>query len=248
MMASLTVSREPVEAISVKPTFVDLSHPFYDAMPGFRMKGADGSPVEYSARIKPFLTHEASRPLYDGQAAFEITEVHFQTAVGTYLDSPYHRHKDRRDIGAIEISDVIAEGICVDLTGHSGGQEIGPAALPDQADLEGKALLLRFGWDTHFGTDAYFSYPFLSEKAIDYLSSARPALVGVDTCNIDDSSAPSRPAHTKLLREDILIVENLTALQKLPSTGFRFFAVPIKAKGAASMPVRAFAELRDGAS
>jgi len=40
-----------------------------------------------------------------------------------------------------------------------------------------------------------------------------------------------------------LIVENLRGLALLPPDGFRFFAVPIKAVGAAAMTVRAFAEL-----
>lgn len=43
--------------------------------------------------------------------------------------------------------------------------------------------------------------------------------------------------------DEILIVENLMGLDKLYDKEFRFFAVPLKAKGAAAMPVRAFAEV-----
>ncbi len=37
--------------------FVDLTHVFEDGMPGFRL-----GDVQYTARIRPFLTHEDSRP------------------------------------------------------------------------------------------------------------------------------------------------------------------------------------------
>jgi arylformamidase len=44
-----------------------------------------------------------------------------------------------------------------------------------------------------------------------------------------------------LLGNDILIVENLTNLAALPSSGFTFHAVPVKIKGVAAFPVRAYA-------
>jgi kynurenine formamidase len=67
--------------------------------------------------------------------------------------------------------------------------------------------------------------------------------VGVDALNVDTREDPERPAHSILLGADILIVENLRGLDQLPTVGFRLFAVPIKAVGAAAMTVRAFAEI-----
>jgi kynurenine formamidase len=51
--------------------------------------------------------------------------------------------------------------------------------------------------------------------------------------------------HTQLLAAGILIVEHLCNLGALPSTGFRFYATPLRIVGGASFPVRAFAELDD---
>ena len=48
---------------------------------------------------------------------------------------------------------------------------------------------------------------------------------------------------TVLLKQDILIIENLCNLEQVPPSGFRFFGVPIKAVGAAAMTIRAFAEV-----
>lgn len=223
--------------------FIDLSHEVADGMPGFRLKNEDGSYTEFTARIRPFITHDQSKPKYQGLASFEITEMSFQTSIGTYLDSPYHRHQERRDIAALRLDELILEGMVLDALGRGAGEAVGPEIVPRDADLKGSAVLVNFGWDSHWGTEAYYSYPYLSVDAIDHLIERGVKLVGVDTLNIDTTQDPARPAHTQLLARDILIVENLTGLERLQSRSFRFFAVPIKARGAAVMTVRAFAEL-----
>ena len=65
--------------------------------------------------------------------------------------------------------------------------------------------------------------------------------VGIDTLNIDDTADLRRPVHTALLGRDIPVVEHMTNLGALPSSGFRFFAVPVKVRAFGTFPVRAFA-------
>ena len=88
--------------------------------------------------------------------------------------------------------------------------------------------------------------PFISPETLDLLLRARAKLVGVDFWNVDDTNDPSRRVQTRLLAEEILIVEHLSNLGALPETGFRFFAVPPRIVAGASVPVRAFAEIRAG--
>jgi kynurenine formamidase len=225
-------------------TFIDLSHSFEDEMPGFRMENEDGTVTEYTAEIQPFFTHEESESHYDGEAAFEVTEVTFQTSVGTYLDSPYHRYPDGRDIGDLDIDELVLPGVVVEARGLEPGDELDVDVLPTDRTLNNRAVLFNFGWDDHWGTEQYRSYPFLSEALIDRLIDENVGLVGVDTINIDDHRNPSRPAHTRLLDEDVFIVENMTGLDALHGESFRLFAVPVKAEQTAAMPIRAFAELR----
>jgi arylformamidase len=226
--------------------FIDLSHDFADGMPGFTTTLPDGARLRCTARIRPLITHEQSRRGFDGKAEFELTEMSFQTSTGTYIDSPYVRHRDRRDIAALTIEELILPGLVLDLM-HLGGGDLAEADDLDRAigtrDVSGKAILCRFGWDRHWDNDAYFtSYPALGRSAIRALIDRRARLVGVDTWNVDDNRDAERPAHTWLLAQDIFIVENLCHLDSLGPAPFRFFAVPIKARGAASMPIRAFAE------
>jgi arylformamidase len=222
---------------------IDLSHTIEDGMPGFKLKNDDGTVTQFTARVHPFLTHDQSRPHYQGKAEFEITEVSFQSSVGTYIDSPYHRHREMRDISRIALEEVILPGVVIDVRGRSPFEAADLADAHQSLDLASKAVLFNFGWDQHWGTDAYFAYPFLSRDAIQALIGAGVKLVGVDTINIDDSHDPERPAHTWLLAREIFIVENLRGLDQLHGHAFTFFAVPLKVKGAAAMPLRAFAQI-----
>jgi kynurenine formamidase len=223
--------------------FIDLSHTFEDGMPGFKLKNEDGTFTQYTAHIYPFLTHEQSAPKYQGKAAFEITEMRFQTSVGTYLDSPYHRYPEGRDISRIQLDEVILPGEVIDVRGYGAFEAVGPEVLPPKKNWRGKAVLFNFGWDRYWGNDLYQAYPFISTDLIEVLLAAQVKLVGVDTVNIDDSHDLSRPAHSIFLKNEILIVENLTNLDQLYDQPFRFFAVPLKTKQAAAMPIRAFAEV-----
>ena len=231
------------------PRFVDLSHDFADGMPGPTLKGPDGKPVALTARIRPFVTHAQSRANYGGKAEFTLTEMAFQTSLGTYIDSPYVRWAERRDVGALNLDELVLPGLLLDLTGRAPGQavepdELAPAAKSARLDVAGKAVLCRFGWDRFWGRAEYGDCPFLSRASLRLLIDGGARLLGVDCGNVDSFRDPERPAHSWLLERDILVVENLRGLEALAGVpDFRFFALPIKAKGAGSMPIRAFAEV-----
>jgi kynurenine formamidase len=81
----------------------------------------------------------------------------------------------------------------------------------------------------------------LTAEAADALVGAAPALVGIDSVNIDGTHTGERPVHSTLLAAEIPIVEHLTRLDALPAEGFEFFAVPQRVEGMGTFPVRAFA-------
>jgi arylformamidase len=224
-------------------TFIDLSHTFEEGMPGFRLKKEDGTYTQFTAKIHPFMTREQMKPMFKGDCSFEITEMSFQTSIGTYIDSPYHRYQDGRDISEIGIDEVILPGVALDVRGLTALQGVFKDAIDDSLDLRGKAALFNFGWDKYWGKEQYYSYPYIAKETVEVLIERGAKLVGVDTINIDDIRDLARPAHSSFLRNNILIVENLTNLEKVHGKQFRFFAVPIKAKKVAAMPIRALAEI-----
>jgi len=213
--------------------FVDLSHDITAGMTTY-----PGLPVP---TIADHLTREAAEQVYGPGITFQIGLVTMCTNTGTYLDVPFHRFADGHDLTALALERVAdVPAVCLDRTGI-GAIELADAEL---SGLAGHAVLVRTGHADHWGSDAYFTgHPFLTESAAERLVAAGVACVGIDSLNIDSTAGGNRPVHTALLRAGVPIIEHLTALQKLPATGFRFTAVPPKIEGAGTFTVRAFATL-----
>jgi arylformamidase len=191
-----------------------------------------------------FLSREASRPNYAEGTEFQIGKIELVGNTGTYVDSPFHRFPDGKDLAELPLASLAdLPGIVVEARdrGRAVGVERLAAAL-DGVAVRGRAVLVRTGWDVHWRTERYLDgHPFLAGEAADWLVAAGAALVGIDSLNIDDTANGQRPVHTALLGAEIPICEHLTNLGALPGAGFRFSAVPVKVKGMGTFPVRAFA-------
>jgi len=191
--------------------------------------------------IGAHLDHAESRRNYE-DAEFFLGKVDMPANVGTYIDAPFHRFRDREDLSQIPLDGIVGlKGVLIDATGGE-ARELHPE-LPDE-DLTKAAVLIRTGWDRHWGSDAYFGpAPHLAESFAKELVGHGVGLVGIDSWNVDDTTTRRRPIHTTLLEAGIYIVEHLCELGELPKSGFRFFAPVIALKGGASFAVRAFAEV-----
>jgi arylformamidase len=210
---------------------VDLSHVVENGMVTY--PGLPG-PI-----ICDFLSREASRAHYAPGVEFQIGKIEMVANTGTYLDSPFHRYPDGKDLSQLPLSSLAnLEGVVVRVP--AGSRAISPAELR-RVKVRGKAVLVHTGWDVHWRTDRYLSgHPFLTGAAAQYLVEEGAVLVGIDSLNIDDTADPSRPVHSTLLGSDVPIVEHMCNLKSLPESGFRFFAVPTKVAGFGTWPVRAF--------
>jgi arylformamidase len=213
---------------------VDLSHPIEHGMVTY--PGLPG-PV-----VSDFLGREASRGHYSEGTTFHIARVRMVANTGTYVDAPFHRFAHGKDVGSLPLDRLAdVEGVVIDA--GSAGRAL-DADLFAGRSLSGKAVLVRTGWDAHWRTPRYFEgHPHLTRAAAEHLAGAEPALVGIDSLNIDDTSDGVRPAHTLLLSAGIPIVEHLCNLRGLPDSGFRVHCVPAPFHGMGSFPVRAYAIL-----
>lgn len=190
--------------------------------------------------ICDYLSREASKEHYAEGTTFHIGRIDMVANTGTYIDSPFHRYADGKDLSELAL-DVIADVPGVVIRVDSATRAIGPEAFAG-LEVKGKAVLVHTGWSQHWGTDNYFcNHPFLTAPAAELLRALGTVLVGIDSLNIDDTSDGDRPVHSILLGADIPIVEHLCHLEELPDTAFRFHAVPVKVKQFGTFPVRAFA-------
>lgn len=188
--------------------------------------------------ICDFLTREDSRQIYAPGTEFHIGKIEMVGNTGTYVDSPFHRYADGKDLSEIPLESLAnLDAVIVRQKGRAITRE-----AFGNLDMRGKAVLINTGWDRHWATEQYFEgHPYLTVDAAQHLADAGAALAGIDSLNIDDTADLSRPAHSILLRAGIPIAEHLCNLAALPGQGFRFFAVPVKVKRFGTFPVRAFA-------
>jgi len=221
--------------VSLSRRLVDLSHTIEHGT--VTLKGFP-API-----ICDYLSREASRAIYAEGTEFHIGRIDMIANTGTYVDAPFHRYADGKDLSELPLEWVAdLDGVVVRATERA-GREIGPEAFAG-LDVAGKAVLVHTGHAAHWGTDAYFEgHPYLTRAAAAHLRDAGARLVGIDSLNIDDTGDAARPVHTVLLGAEIPVAEHLRGLEQLPDAGFRFYAVPVKVKGFGTFPVRAFAAL-----
>jgi kynurenine formamidase len=215
---------------------IDLSHTIENGLITYK-----GLPAPI---ICDYLSREASRGFYDEETEFQIGRIDMVANTGTYLDCPFHRFADGKDLSETTLDQFTdLRGIVVRVP-YRNGLAVTPDYLNDLS-LEGvEAVLFHTGWATHWNTDQYYEqHPFLTRATAEYLREQGVMLVGIDSHNIDDTRTRSRPVHTILLGSDILIVEHMCNLEALPDRGFLFSAIPPKVKGMGTFPVRALAKL-----
>ncbi|MEK9159199.1 MAG: cyclase family protein [Patescibacteria group bacterium] len=191
----------------------------------------------------------AGMPVYPGDTAPELTQtVHFDKDscvnyeikssmhVGTHMDGPMHMVKDGRRLCDIEVERFFGRGVLVDARGKS----LLEANLLPATIQAGDIVLFWTDWENHFGQSTYFeNFPVLSEALAERLVELKVKMIGLD------SPSPDREPYTVhriLLKEEILILENLTGLNALEAKPFEVTALPTK-YAADSAPARVVASI-----
>ncbi|NBB27775.1 cyclase family protein [Cellulophaga sp. BC115SP] len=213
--------------------FIDLSHTIEDGTVTYK-----GLPAP---KICDFWTREESKNWYDEDTSFQIGKIEMVANTGTYIDTPFHRYEDGKDLSDILIEKTALLAAVVVRVPYQKCKAI-DVDIFKQYDIYNKAVLVHTGWDELWEKDAYYSEnPFLTAEAAQYLVDQKVILVGIDSYNIDDVSGKTRPVHTILLKNEILIVEHLCNLHQIPDgVAIQFCATPPKVKGMGTFPVRAY--------
>jgi arylformamidase len=173
---------------------------------------------------------------------------------GTYVDAPAHYIREGPDparhfLHSVPADALIGPACAIDVSQNP------PDLLPVGAVLDwekdhgpiegGDIVIFNFGWHRKWRLgadgDAFIaSWPGLSRDAALYLRDRRIRAAGTDCLSIDCSGSKEIPAHDNLLRNGILIMENLASLDGLPDRFF-FIAAPLRIREGSGSPIRALA-------
>ena len=177
---------------------------------------------------------------------YNLELLFLSSHTGTHLDAPYHFTKNGKKIHQIPLKRLIGNATLIKIKKEK-DQEITKKDLLDFEKKFGKikdfsSVFLFTGWQKNLKKNNYFlNNPGLSRSAANYLISKKINLVGIDSPSIDKGKDNQFSTHKILAKNNILIVENLANLEKIPKFYFDFIILPLKLKNATGSPVRAMA-------
>jgi kynurenine formamidase len=179
---------------------------------------------------------------------FNLLDVHIGSQTGTHVDAPYHFEDDAPRIDAVPLERFLGPAVVVDATsagerGRITWQHVAPVA--DRLG-EGVVVLLRTGWDQHYGTPTYFANPFLDADACRRMLDLGVRTFCLDAVNIDetpDEDHPGEgfPVHHLIAQAGGVIGENLRNLDRVDWQDPFVMCLPIALEAADGAPVRAVA-------
>ncbi|MBA2302291.1 MAG: cyclase family protein [Acidobacteria bacterium] len=181
---------------------------------------------------------------------------------GTHLDAPIHFFEGGRTLEKIPLQQLIAPAVVIDVTIRAAADRDYRATRDDVLQFEkthgtiarGTIVLLRTGWSRHWpnakaylgddtpGDASKLSFPSFGADAARLLVEERAAAaLGIDTASIDYGRSTDFQVHRIAAAKDVVGLENLTNLDRLPPRGGLVIALPIKIEGGSGGPLRAVA-------
>ncbi len=177
---------------------------------------------------------------------YNLELLFFSSHTGTHIDAPFHFVENGLKIHQIHPNRLIRKAILIKLKKTS-NQLITKKDLLLFEKVNGQipnesSIIFETGWQENLQQSFYFEKnPGLSISAAKYLITKKTNLVGIDSPSIDGGSESKFPIHHLFSKNNILIVENLTNLDKIDSNSFELIVLPLKLKDATGSPVRAIA-------
>ena len=230
---------------------VDLSHAydaaaiFWPTAEPFRLeKVADGlTPAGYYYASNNFFTSEHG---------------------GTHLDAPVHFAQGKQSADQVPLDRLVGPAVVIDVTAAANDNadyQITSADFERWEQEHGAIaadviVLLRTGFSRRWPDAARYlgtaergeaavpklHFPGLHPDAARWIVANRPIkAIGIDTASIDYGQSTLFESHRVLYEQNIPAFENLTSLERLPTTGAFVVALPMKITGGSGAPLRAMA-------
>jgi kynurenine formamidase len=161
------------------------------------------------------------------------------THQGTHLDAMYHFIEDGKTIDQMPLDWFYGTAHLIKIPKEANETISVEDFKPYEHLLTSEAkIIFETGWHKHFNTDYFFSdFPSLTQDAAKYLASKKIRLLGMD---MPTPGKDWYELHHILLPAEIVVVESLANLDKVPDT-FVFIGFPLNLKGRDGSPIRAVA-------
>ncbi len=207
-----------------------------------------------------FLNHETAvypgtlAPEFKPASSFEKhgyreTILKMLSHTGTHIDAPSHVIRNGRTLDKFPPEKFLGRAIVIPC---GNVKEIGLSLLSAYENRIGSVDFILFftGWQFRWPGEDYFeNCPIPDRESAEWLSRFNLKGIGMDAFSIDRIGSADfvteadLPNHNIFLGREILLIENLTNLDKLPDGEFTFQCFPLKLENADGSPIRATATI-----
>ena len=206
---------------------VDLTHPITANMPVF------------PGTKPPVLVSEGTLE----QSGFREKRISICSHTGTHIDAPAHLLDQGPTLDMLPLGRFCGQALVVDVSqGHEPVVGMDRLQPYQERIFQVDFLLLHTGWSRYWGRQEYFSnFPVLTREAAQWLTETGLKGIGLDAISADRMDSLDFEVHTILLGHEVIIIENLTNLNRLPASPFFLSCFPLSLEQADGSPVRAVA-------
>jgi kynurenine formamidase len=168
---------------------------------------------------------------------------------GTHIDAPSHIIQDAKSLDQFLLDKFVGTSIVIPCQDK---EEITVEYLQTFEDRIAQVDFILFftGWQYKWNTPDYFSdSPTPTKEAAQWLTKFKLKGIGIDSFSVDKIipahivTSENLPNHHILLAKEILLIENLTNLDKLHGGAFSFQCIPLNIENADGSPIRPIAML-----
>jgi kynurenine formamidase len=179
----------------------------------------------------------------------------------THVDAINHivDRPDARSIDQLPLQWFMAPGVWLDFSAKPPGSYITRDDVSREIERIGvtiqpaSVVLYHTGWYRKFRVDRFGyirDYPGLDRSAIEHLNDLGAVSVGADAPSIDSwtevAQVKVQPAHIVCREREILNIENLANVDRIPAHSFWFIGLPLKIRGGSGSPFRGVALVDQG--
>jgi kynurenine formamidase len=198
-------------------------------------------------RLATFTPPRIERIASIPEQPFNVTELSMVVHTGTHVDSPRHFFSDGPALDEVPLERFIGRGVVWQIDTPLEGlvepddfERMSPQIEP------GEILVLDTGLARHVGTPDYERHAALSVAAAEWLVDRQVKLVAVDmpTPELPLQTRPADfdwPVHHTLLRDGVLIAEQVTNARSLAGQRAEFLFLPLNIVGSDGAPARVLA-------
>lgn len=154
---------------------------------------------------------------------WQTTLFSMTTHTGTHIDAPMHIIVGQKNLTSLSIDSFVGEGVVIDVPCSEKQYITADDIKRSGADIKkGDFVFLYTGWGNKWNNISeekiFNSRPGLAIDGAEYLISKGIKVVGIDTHTIshpdDPQVAPENSVHKLFMKQNIVIVECLTGLDK----------------------------------